>query len=54
MNNIEPPPDGWPVLVVLMVLAMLLSQKFGDKFWKTVQVVGIVGLVIVLWIGLSQ
>ncbi len=54
MNEITPPPDGWPVLVVLMVLAMLLSSKFGGKFWKAVQIVAIVSLVIVLWIGLSQ
>ncbi len=54
MNEITPPPDGWPILVVLMILAMLLSHKYGDKFWKAVQVVGIVSLVIVLWIGLSQ
>lgn len=56
MNNITPPPDGWPLLVALMLLAMLADKVYGRRFWKVVQVVGIVALVIVvawgLWGGL--
>ena len=42
MNDIAPPPDGWPLLVALMLLAMLADKVYGRRFWKAVQVVGIV------------
>lgn len=52
MNNITPPPDGWPLLVALMLLAMLADKVYGRRFWKVVQVAGIVALVIVVAWGL--
>jgi len=50
MNGITPPPEGWPLLVALFLLALLADKMLGRRFWKAVQVVGIVTfIVVVLW-----